>query len=397
MRKTISIYFLLAIFFVSITLKAQVTNISVGESFQFIEGPVWDGEEFIYFTDIPNNTIVKYSIVQNTFSAITTNSNRGNGLMFNSDKNLVVCEGSAGRITERSINGDIINTIVSEYENVRFNSPNDLCIDAKGGIYFTDPTFGSTEFQPNNSVYYLNSEGVTTRLIDDMQKPNGILLSNDGNILYINDTFSDEIRAYDVQEDGSLVNQRVFGKLIIPVNNGTNTGADGMATDVEGNLYVTSTEGVQVFDKDGNRTRVISVPEKTTNCTFGGVDKKTLFITAEKNLYTIPLDVMGFQHPFDLPDFMVLSIDDIDGTHADTLFFPNPVINNTVIIKSTNFDFSNTTFMLYNLNGKKVSEPDFYDGNNSQILKFDDALSRGVYILKMEGNHPSITKKIVLE
>lgn len=380
--------------FVSIALKAQVTNISTGESFQFVEGPVWDGEEFLYFTDIPNNTIVKYSVTQNTFSAIATNSNRGNGLMFNADKNLVVCEGGAGRITERTINGDVINTIVSEYNNNRFNSPNDLCIDIKGGMYFTDPTFGSTEFQPKNSVYYLTPAGTTTLLIDDMNKPNGVLLSNEGNMLYISDTFSDEIRAYDVLEDGTLANKRVFGILEIPGNNGTNSGADGMATDMEGNLYVTSTKGIQIFDKDGNRTQVISVPEKATNCTFGGSDKKTLFITAGKNLYILPLQVVGFQHPFDLPGFETLSIDD---AYYNTLFFTNPVTNHITRIKNNNLDLSKTTFVLYNLNGKKVSEPDFYKENNTRVLKFDDTLPRGIYMLKMEGNHQAITKKIVLK
>jgi len=195
---------------------------------------------------IPNNKIIKYSITQKTFSTVISNSNRGNGLMFNETMNLI---------------------------NIRFNSPNDLCIDKKGGIYFTDPTW-STEYHPQNRVYYRTPEnGEVRMLIDDMSKPNGVLLSNNGEKLYINDSWSKVVRVYDITEDGTLTNKQDFATLQIPDSEQNNSGADGMATDTDGNLYVTTTVGVQIFDKNGTPTQTIQVPEKTTNCTFGGVDK----------------------------------------------------------------------------------------------------------------------------
>ncbi|KAA1242985.1 SMP-30/gluconolactonase/LRE family protein [Aquimarina sp. RZ0] len=395
MRKLRLFYLFIAFSSVITTVEAQITNESTGQNYEFLEGPVWDGSEFIYFTDIPNNTIVKYSITQKTFAPITTSSNRGNGLMFNRDMNLVVCEGTTSRITERNTNGDVINTITSEYQGIRFNSPNDLCIDAKGGIYFTDPNFGTPEYQPKNRVYYLNPAGTVIELVDDMEKPNGVLLSNDGEVLYISNTFSDKVRAYDVSGDGTLTNQRDFGTLQVAAGGVSNTGADGMATDVDGNLYVTSEAGVQVFDKNGNRTQVIAFPEKTTNCTFGGVNKDILFVTAGKNLYSMPSPVQGFQHPFDLPT-PNLSVNDF--SDSETIFFPNPIINNTVVIKNTGEDLSNATFRLFDLKGKKVSDLDFHIEKKSGIIKFDDSLSRGTYLLKIENEkHQVISKKIILK
>ncbi len=396
MRKLRLFYLFIAIFSAITVIEAQITNESTGQNFQFLEGPVWDGSEFIYFTDIPNNTIIKYSVTQKTFSPITTSSNRGNGLMFNEAMNLVVCEGSSSRITERNINGEVIRTIVSEYQGVRFNSPNDLCIDAKGGIYFTDPNFGTPEYQPKNRVYYLNPEGTVIELVDDIEKPNGVLLSNDGTVLYISNTFSDKVRAYDVSaEDGTLTNQRDFGTLQVASGGVNNTGADGMATDVDGNLYVTSEAGVQVFDKDGNRTQVIAFPEKTTNCTFGGANKDILFVTAGKNLYTMPSSVQGFQHPFDLP---TTNLSVTDFSKSKTIFFPNPITNNKVVIKNSGEDLNNATFTLFDLKGEKVSDLDFYIEKNSGVIQFDDSLSRGTYLLKIENSkNQIISRKIVLQ
>ena len=299
----------------------EITNLSPGESYKFLEGPVWDGEANLYFTDIDNNTIVKYNSIQQTFSPILTNSSAANGLMFNKDNNLVVCEGDSGRVTERKTDGSLIKTIVSEYSNIRLNRPNDLCIDSKGGIYFSDPTWG-TQFQTKNRVYYLSPEGKLDELIDDMERPNGVILSTDGKTLYVNNSWSPNVRAYDVQENGLLNNERIFTTLRMPNNTTNISGADGMAIDRNDNVYITTEVGVQVFDKNGRAIQFITMPEKSTNCTFGGPDMTTLFVTAGKNLYSMELSNTGFRHPFDLP-----VVDNPGPTTPTTPTTPTPTPN----------------------------------------------------------------------
>ncbi len=286
-------------------LFAQTPEKLSNNQFQFLEGPVWDGTDIIYFSDIPSSKVVSYRLSTKTFSDVFTNTNRPNGLMFNENFNLLVCEGGSGRITRRQINGTILDTLADTFNGSRFNGPNDLCIDKKGGIYFTDPDFESSS-QPQNRLYYRNNAGIINAQ-DNFRdgKPNGVIISPNGLFLYVNNTSSKYIFRYNIDsENGALSSRIIYGEL---PDNSENTGADGMAVDTDGKLYVTAKRTIQVFDGSQRAPiNTILFPENTTNCTFGGVNKNILFVTAGQNLYQVTdINAIGVQHPFDLPEIIV--------------------------------------------------------------------------------------------
>ena len=294
---------ILLLVLISFRVYPQVVTKLSNNQFQFVEGPVWDGTNTIYFSDIPANKIVSYNIETKMFSDAIVNANRPNGLMFTKDYDLLVCEGSAGRITKRTVSGQLLDTLVATFNGVRLNDPNDLCVDKKGGIYFTDPNFVFTH-QSENRLYYRDTSGnVTAQDAFGRGKPNGVIISPNGKYLYLDNSESTAVYRYDIDAaTGNLSNRIQYGTLA----GANDSGADGMAVDTDGKLYVTSRSTVQVFD--GSRLtaiRTINFPEKATNCTFGGINKDVLFVTASKNLYEVSgLGVTGVQHPFDLLEIM---------------------------------------------------------------------------------------------
>lgn len=277
---------------------ARVVKLSEGADFQFTEGPVWSNAGYLLFSDIPNNHIIKYS-PDGTFSIFRENTNGANGLMFDKSGQLVACEGETGRVTAMDSSGEI-HVLASEYKGKRFNSPNDLVIDSTGGIYFTDPVFGRGRklSQDKEAVYYLHPDGRVRRVIDNLTKPNGVILAPDGKKLFIVDTYNKFVWAYLIDRVGFPTDPYIFAELKLPKDAQNNrSGADGITIDAAGNLYVTSSLGVQVFNPKGDLLGIIDVPEKPSNCTIGGADNKTLYITARKNLYAIQLKVKGVMFP----------------------------------------------------------------------------------------------------
>ena len=278
---------------------ALIEKLNKDFSFEFTEGPAWDGRGNLFFTDIPNEKIYKLDS-NGEFSVFRDVTGRANGLMFNNGGNLVSCEGGNFKVTEMDAEGNVIGVLAEKYNGKPFNSPNDLVVDKKGGIYFTDPRFGSdkTLNQDIEAVYYIKANGEIIRVAENRTKPNGIILSPDEKLLYVADTFSQYVWAFDVNEDGTLTNERNFCELRLPESKEnlrvpTDSGADGMTIDKPGNLYVTTRIGVQIFDSNGKQLEILNVPERPTNCTFGGEDLKTLYITAQTSVYKINLNVEG--------------------------------------------------------------------------------------------------------
>lgn len=383
----ISHYFFFVLFFSFFYSEGQTVKLlSSGQSFKFLEGPVWDGNKNLYFTDINDNKIIKYNTLNKTFNPITTNSSSSNGLMFNTENNLVVCEGGSGKVVIRDTTGMVLEILTSAYKNIRFSSPNDLCLDSKAGIYFTDPTWG-TQHQSKNRLYYLSPTKTVIELVDDMQKPNGVILSRDGNKLYVNDSWNAIVRVYDVMNDGRITNQQTFATLELPSANAT-SGADGMTIDIDGNVYITSAIGIQVFDKNGVALKTLTFPETPSNCTFGGPDMTTLFVTARKNLYSVELPTRGLRYPFDF--------DNITATYSNLTetklsIWPNPTHSKKTTIQLSNGKLETATISLYNFNGEEINQSHYTIKTNH--IYFDVEMEQGVYFLKIN----SSTVKLILQ
>jgi gluconolactonase len=263
----------------------------VQENFAFTEGPVGTAEGGVYFTDIRNNR-VHYLDPAGKISVARENSNGANGLALTKDGELVMVEGAGKRVTKQGKDGTI-STLTEGTPGMPLMAPNDLIVDASGGVYFTDP--GPFPPVPGRTayVYYLPPSAKTPVVIDNqIPLPNGIVLTNDGKRLIVNDTRGTTVWIYDVQPDGKVTNKRSFATLRdIPA--GELSGADGMAIDRDDRLYVTSVPGVQVFDPKGQYLTTITVPRRVANAAFAGPGKQTLYITAREGLYRIRMLAKG--------------------------------------------------------------------------------------------------------
>ncbi len=266
--------------------------------FGFTEGPVDDGEGHVYFTDIPNAKILRID-AQGELTVFTDDSHHANGLMLNAAGEMVACE-MDGQVVAWNRTTKSRRTLASGYQGKRFNAPNDLVIDRSGGIYFTDPHYRAPEPLPQGTmgVYYIRPDGTVSRVIESLPAPNGIILSVDEKTLYVFPSGAPVMRAYPVLEPGQLGEGRDFCQLQQPEEGGLR-GADGVTIDTRGNLYITSQLGIQVVSPEGNVLGILELPEPPANVTFGGPDRKTLYITARTSLYAIPMHATG--HRFAQP------------------------------------------------------------------------------------------------
>lgn len=254
--------------------------------FAFTEGATHDRAGNVFFVDQPNNRIMKWS-TDGKLSTFMQPSGYANGMCFDTHDNLIACADEHNQLW--SIAPDkTVTVLITNYEGRYMNGPNDVWVAPNGGMFITDPFYKrpwwdhTTMALTNEEVFYLSPDRKTlTRVTDDLKKPNGITGAPDGKHLYVSDIGAGETWRYDIQPDGSLSNKTFFCKL----------GSDGMTIDAEGNVYLTG-RGVIVFDPSGKQIDHIEVPESwTANVCIGGPDKKTLFITASKNFYSIRLRV----------------------------------------------------------------------------------------------------------
>ena len=283
----------------------------------FTEGPAWmDGKLFFsnmwFASDWSAGSPEKSNTIRmnedGSFSIISKNR-QTNGLMPLGNGNLAVCDMYGHRLIEMAPNGRVVRTLASEYNGVAFDGPNDLVIDAKGGIYITDPQFtpGLEKTQPGKAVYYLKPDGEVIRVINpgEMGQPNGILLSPDGKTCYISNTrnmpVGNYVAALDVNDDGTLSNMRLLAKLHLEpqvrYQEAVTTGSDGMTIDVNGNIYVATNMGLQIFDPNGDYIGTVHLPIKPISAVFGGDDMQTIYCTCATKIYSIRANVKGLQYP----------------------------------------------------------------------------------------------------
>jgi gluconolactonase len=280
----------------------------LGTGFTFTEGPIWNPEGFLLFSDMPGDVRRRWD-PDSGVSEVANPSNKGNGMTIDNDGRLVVCEHVTSSVVRMDPDGrgGGREVLATHYEGRELNSPNDVVVKSDGAIYFTDPTYGrmpgfgiereqDLDFQ---GVYRIAPGGGDPQLlVDDFDQPNGLCFSTDESLLYINDTTRAHIRVFDVESDGTLANGRVLADGIGSGSLEIGDLVDGMKLDERGNVWVTGPGGVCVFDPDGNHIGTVEVPENVGNVNWGGPDWNQLFIPATTSVYRIQCKVSGNRLPY---------------------------------------------------------------------------------------------------
>jgi gluconolactonase len=296
------------------------------------EGPAVAPDGSIYFTDIPEGAdhglIVRFDPATQKTSTFTADSGKANGLAFDAQGQLIACEGSdqgGRRVSRWNVKTGERATLADRYQGKHFNAPNDLCLDERGRIYFTDPRYLGTEPREleQRAVYRIDADGKVNEVTHDVEKPNGIAISPDQKTLYVADTNngSDRIQAgvkpakgaMKVYAFGLSAAGTVSGPRHTLIDFGKEDGCDGMTVDVQGNLYLAARSakrpGILVLDPAGKElafipTATVAADVEATeglpsNCEFGiGAEASTLYVTVDKKLYRIRLNVDGFHIPW---------------------------------------------------------------------------------------------------
>ena len=265
--------------------------------FVFTEGPLWHRrDKYLLFSDMPGDHLRRWS-QKDGVTTFRKPCNKSNGLTWDLQGRLIVCEHASSHLTRTEPDGKI-TVLASHHAGKELNSPNDVIVRSDGAIYFSDPTYGRKPHfglprEPELSfrgLYRLTPDGKTlTLLADDFGQPNGLCFSLDEKVLFVNDTDNQHIRAFDVKADGTLANSRVWAKTV-----GEGQGApDGMKIDSKGNIYCCGPGGIHVVAPDATSLGVIKMPEYVANFCFGDDDLRSLFITASTSVYRIRVATPG--------------------------------------------------------------------------------------------------------
>ena len=261
-----------------------------GGGYAFTEGPAADAAGNVYFTDQPNDRIVRWDAASGAFTDWMKPAGRSNGLYFDRQGNLLAC--ADGKNELWSIAPDkSVTVLVKDRDGKLLNGPNDVWVRPDVGLYFTDPLYARPYWERDKAtqldgqhVYFLGADRKELREVaTDLRQPNGLIGTPDGKTLYVADIGARQTFAYTVQPDGPLTGKRLFCTM----------GSDGMTLDERGNVYLTG-RGVTVFNPAGEKIAEIPIPEGwTANVTFGGPDRDILFVTASKAVYTVKMQVKG--------------------------------------------------------------------------------------------------------
>ncbi len=257
--------------------------------FKFTEGPAPDAEGNVYFTDQPNDKILKWS-TDGKLSTFMEPAGRSNGLAFDKNGTLWACADEKNELWKIDMKTKAKTVVVKDFGGKLLNGPNDIWVRDDGSLFFTDPFYkrgywkrGPIE-QDKQAVYFVSADGKLSRADGgDIKQPNGIIGTPDGKALYVADIGAGKTYQYDIEADGTLKNRKQFCAQ----------GSDGMTIDDAGNVYFTLGKFVTIYDKTGKKVTAIDVPEGTTNVCFGGKDMKTLFVTAGTGFYSIQMKVKG--------------------------------------------------------------------------------------------------------
>ena len=337
--------------------------VKLAGGFKFTEGPAVAANGDVYFTDIPNNRIHKWSVADGKLSTFAEETKGANGLFFAEDGSLYACQGLAKRVAAYTADGSGSSSLAKRHDGKKFNKPNDLWIDGKGGVYFSDPNYGNPEHtQDGEHVYYIPPGGEVIRVADGFKRPNGLVGTPDDSTLYIADIGDKKIYRYAIQSDGTLKDKKLFCE----------SGSDGMTLDRQGNVYLTA-GSVKVFDPKGGQIANLKFPESPANVVFGGKDRKTLYVTARTGFYSLEMAVSGAKRMeafritistvqdkmlYDKKEFSIETGKRVQLTFVNNDFPPH----NLLIVKpGTADEVANLAILLANDGFKKQWRPDTPD------------------------------------
>ena len=281
--------------------KEYTNNLSINQIHTgsiWTEGPCYlKKSNKIVWSDIPNNRMLSFDFKKVEIFRSPSNFSNGNTTDFKG--NLITCEHGARRVTRTEQNNSI-TLIADEYKDKRLNSPNDVCVHSNGTIFFTDPPYGiinpdRIEGFPGKMMYegcYVFKYDPKIKLLEafvtDMDRPNGIALSPNESLLLISNTGEKKyIRRLDIDNNLKINNSAIFAKTDPKFI------FDGFRFDVDNNLWTSCGDGVACYNQSGEQIGYIKMPERVSNVDFGGVDGKTLFITASSSFYMVDLSVRG--------------------------------------------------------------------------------------------------------
>jgi gluconolactonase len=257
----------------------------VAGGFTFTEGPVWSRDNYLLFSDVPENKIWRLS--NEGKSAYREASNGANGNTFDVQGRLYSCESKSRRVTRTDKKG-AVEVLADRFEGKRLNAPNDIVVRKDGNIYFTDPAFGAQADSREldfYGIYHIPPKGPLELIAKTEGRPNGIALSPNGKLLYVADSDERLIRAFDVAPNGKATN----GRTLISQIDGP---PDGIRTDEKGNIWVTC-NNVALYSPEGKFINKIDFPETPRNLTFGDGDFSTLYVTALKSVYRVQVNIKG--------------------------------------------------------------------------------------------------------
>ena len=280
----------------------------LADGFIFTEGPIWHpSEQWIVFSDIISSIQYRWSETAG-LEVFRRPSNMTNGNFFDGQGRIVSCEHATSRLVRHDHEGRVITTLASHYDGKELNSPNDVVVDTKGRIWFTDPSFGrirddvgiprdcQLDFQ---GVYRYDPDGSLTCVVRDFKQPNGLCLSRDETQLFVNDSADPCIRRFDIDADGNLHNDTLWAR-VEGEQEGRKWVPDGMKVANTDHIFCNGPNGVHLFNASAECLGVINFPEKSTNFCFGGPKLDKLFVTASSRLYCIQTKIDG---PAMIPGF----------------------------------------------------------------------------------------------
>lgn len=284
----------------------------IGDGFTWTEGPLWVPEgRYLLFSDVPKNRIYRWSRGRGASLFLEPSGGRSeikgfrepgsNGLKRAGRGFLVMADQGNRGISLLNLTTKQKRVLVRGYQGKRFNSPNDVVVGPDGSLWFTDPPYGlegvdasPLKEQPVNGVYRLSPGGAVTRVEAELRYPNGIGFSPDGRTLYVSNSDPQRavIMAYDVSRSGQVSSRRLFADMTAIA--GKRPGLpDGMAVDERGNLFATGPGGIHILSPSGRALGMISTGDAISNCTFGGPDGRTLFLTSNHAVYSLRTNVRG--------------------------------------------------------------------------------------------------------